>query len=149
MPLNVNGITASIPNASGIELAIDSAGSLFIARYRRSQTISAATTIAATGATSILAAQGANIFADLTSLIITVADQAVTASAFTATLSDGTKSYIFDFEAPVTPAIGLSPLSINFEPFLPATAANTAWTINLSATNTIHVSLVALLQKAS
>lgn len=148
MPRNVSGSFTIPSSGMAQDFQIDPNGSLFIAKYRRSQVVAKATTISATGATTILAAQGAGIYADLTDLLITVSDQASTASAFTVTLSDGTASYIFDLEAPVTPALG-SPLLLQFSPFLPATSANTAWTINESATNTIHVSVVALLQQAS
>lgn len=147
--LVVNQTTApSLTTGQSVATQGDYVGSLFVKPYRRSQTVAKATTISATGATSVLAAQAAGIFADISTLIITVTDQATTASAFTATLSDGTASYIFDLEAPVTPALPTI-MSLQFDPPLPATTAATAWTVNISVTNTIHVTVVAVLQKAS
>lgn len=140
----------SLTTGQSVMAQSDYQGSLFVKPYRRGQTVSQATTISATGATTILAAQAAGIFADITTLIISVTPQATTASSFTATISDGTNSYVIDLIAQVTTANGTTPpVVLQFDPPLKATAAATAWTINISATNTIHVTVVAALQKAS
>jgi hypothetical protein len=139
----------SLTTGQSVMAQADYQGSLFVKPYRRGQTVAKATTISATGATSILAAQAAGIFADIANLIISVTPQATTASSFTATLSDGTASYIFDLIAEVTVAAGTNPLVLLFNPPLAATSAATAWTLNLSVTNTVHVTVNAVLQKAS
>lgn len=92
-----------------------------------------ATTISATGATTIVAAQGAGVFADLTMLIITTAGAAIQ----TITVSDGTLSWIIDFpNAAIAPG---TPLIIDFGDVpLPATTANTAWTANQSVATACH-----------
>jgi hypothetical protein len=140
----------SLATGQSVALQCDYQGSVYVKPYRRGQTAKQATTISATGATTILAAQASGIFADISTLIISTTPQATTASQFTFTLSDGTNSYIFDLIAQVTTANGTTPpLVLTFDPPLPATSAATAWTGNISATNTVHVTVVAALQKAS
>jgi len=92
-----------------------------------------ATTISATGATTIVTAGAASVFRDLVSLIITTAGLA----AQTITISDGTLSWIIDFpDAAVAPAgafvvvFGDTPLRAN--------AAATAWTANQSLATACH-----------
>jgi hypothetical protein len=84
-----------------------------------------ATTISATGATTIVAAQGAGVFADLLRLIITTAG----AVAQTITISDGTLSWVINYpNAALAPGC---PFIADFgDTPLPATTANTAWTAN-------------------
>jgi hypothetical protein len=134
-------------------LQTDYAGSLFVKPIRRSETVSQATTIASSAAsTTILAAQAAGIFADISNLIVTVTAAAAISLPFTVTLSDGTQSYIFDMETgalATSPAISV-PLNLSFNPPLSATTAATVWTITLSvATVTVHITVNAVLQKAS
>lgn len=150
--LAVNNTTPpSLTTGQSVALQSDYAGSLFVKNYRRSQTASKATTIAATTtATTVLAAQGTGIFADLATLIVTVIPAATTSTAFTITLSDGTNSYIYDLTQGLATAAGEAQLNFNFNPPLPAASTNTAWTIaNSTTTPTIHVTAVAVLQKAS
>lgn len=152
LAVSVANVTTAPSLTTGQSVAAqgDYQGSLFVKPYRRGQTVRQATTISATGATTILAAQAAGIFADISTLIISVTPQATTASSFTATLSDGTFTCIFDFIAQVTTANGTTPPAVLiFDPPLTATTAATAWTLNLSATNTVHVTVNAVLQKAS
>jgi hypothetical protein len=139
-------------------LQSDHAGALFVKPIRRSETVSQATTIASSGAaTTVLAAQAAGIFADISALIITVTPLAgaVADTAFTATLSDGTNTYIYDLDTGATGSTtvsGVPSLGLNaqFNPPLPATTAATAWTIQLSsAAVTVHITVVAVRQKAS
>lgn len=140
----------SLTTGQSVMAQADYQGSLFVKPFRRGQTGHQATTISATGATTIITAQAAGIFADISTLVISVTPQATTASSFTASLSDGTATYIVDLIAQVTTAAGTTPpVILQFNPPLAATTAATAWTINMSATNTIHVSAVFALQKAS
>ena len=141
----------SMSAGQSVAVQCDYVGSAFVKPYRRSQTVSKATTIAAsTTATTVLAAQAAGIFADITTLSITVTPSS-TVTAFTCTLSDGTNSYIFDVMTGLTTTAtpGLA-VNVIFNPPLPATTAATAWTVtNSSATPTVHINVVAVLQKAS
>lgn len=142
---------AGINPSVAISLQSDSYGSLFVKPFRRSQTVSKGTTIALSGsATSVLPVQGSGVFADITQLVITATPAAVTAVSFTATLSDGTATYIFDINTGVVGTLAQPPLVINFNPALPATTANTAWTVTLSSSSvTVHITVVAVLQQAS
>lgn len=164
MRVGVQNLTTAPSLATGntAQLQADYQGSLFVKPYRRGQTTAKATTISnSVAATTVLAAQAAGIFADIATLVMTVTP-APTATggldtAFTATLSDGTNSYIFDMD---TGAVGTATItggpptniSVSFNPPLPATTAATAWTVTLSvamANNPVHITVVAALQKAS
>jgi hypothetical protein len=92
-----------------------------------------ATTISATGATTIAAAGGASVFRDICSIIVTTAG----AAAQTITISDGTLSWIIDYpNSLVAPG---SPFVANFTDVpLRATTANTAWTANQSVATACH-----------
>jgi hypothetical protein len=140
----------SLATTQSVALQSDYEGSIFVKPYRRSETVAQATTIASSAAaTTVLAAQAAGIFADISTLVITATAALTTDLQFTATLSDGTASYIFDMETG-TIATPASPLVISFNPPLSATTAATAWTIALSvATVTVHITVGAVLQKAS
>lgn len=136
----------------------DYAGNIFTKHCRRSQLVAKATTIASSAAaTTIIAAPGAGIFADLSRLIISVAPLAAGTApiSFTATLSDGTNSFIYDMQADQlgTAVLISNPtqiLDLNYDPSIPATTAATAWTLQLSvATVTVHITAVTILQKAS
>ena|SRR5271167_66510 len=152
--LVVNETTApSLTTGQSVAAQGDYVGSLFVKPIRRSQTAAKATTISLSStATTVLAAQAAGIFADISSFILTVTPAAATSLPFTATLSDGTASYVFDSE---TGALATAPAAspgiiLAFNPPLPATTAATAWTVALSvATVVVHITVVAVLQKAS
>jgi len=135
---------------ANVNLQSDYVGTLYTRPFRRAQTVSKATTISAsTGTTTVLAAQGSGIFADLSMLVITVTAAATTDTAFTATLSDGTVSYIYDLDsgAVATAVAAPPPLILAFNPPLPATSANTIWTVALSSsTPTVHITTVAVLE---
>jgi hypothetical protein len=143
----------ALTTGQSVATQCDYEGSIFVKPLRRSQTVTQATTITtSTGATSVLAAQATGIFADISSLVITVAPGATANTAFTATLSDGTNNFIFDMFTGALATVPASPVGVNvlFNPPLPATAAATAWTVTLSsATPTVHITVVAVLQKAS
>jgi hypothetical protein len=132
-------------------LQTDYVGSLFIKHARRSETLSQATTIASSSAsTTVLASGGANIFTDISNLIVTVTTAATTSIPFTVTLSDGTKSFIYDMETGSLTTNAPSPLALAFDPPLAASSAATVWTIALSvATVTVHIVVNSVLQKAS
>ena len=153
-----NSTAPTVPAGQSVALQGDTNGTLFVKNCRRSGTIPLATTIASsTTATTVVAASSAGVFGDLSRLIISVVPLAAGLApiSFTATLSDGTKSYIFDLQADqLGTAILVSnpspPLILHFDPFLPATTAATAWTVALSvATVTVHITAVAILQRAS
>jgi len=76
-------------------------------------------------AASLIAAQGAGLFADIVMLVIsgTAADSAV--------LSDGTNSYTFKIAANTAG----SPLVLHLQTPLKATSANTAWTLSMATTS--------------
>lgn len=129
----------------------DYQGSHFVKPYRRGQTNSQATTITnSSAATTAITAPAAGIFADISSVIITSTAQ-TTGVAFTATLSDGTKSYIYDLNTGSTTVLSIAPqLHLTFNPPLPASTAATAWTITLSSNAvTVHITMGYVLQKAS
>lgn len=130
-------------------LQTDYTGSLFVKPYRRSQTVAQATACTTTAPTTVLAAQAAGIFADITTLILTVLAVAVDVN-FTVTLSDGTISHVFNLNTGgvTSPSPGTQ-LAVSFNPPLPATTAATAWTLAMSTAETVNVTIVAVLQKAS
>jgi Ice-binding-like len=149
--LSVNQTTApSLTAGQSVAQQADYVGSQFVKPFRRSQTVAQATTIASSAAaTTVLAAQAAGIFADIASILITATPALTTALVFTATLSDGTNNYVFDMDTG-TVAASSGPINLNFSPPIPATTSATAWTITLSiATVTVHITTVAVLQKAS
>jgi hypothetical protein len=158
--LAVNETTApSLSTGQSVAVQCDWGGNLFVKPIRRQNTTSKATTIAAsTTATTILAAQASGVFADISNLLITVTPTAgATAGVtFTATLSDGTNSYIFDMNTGNDSTTTIAgnpgdPINIHFNPPLPATSAATAWTQTNSVSTgvTTHTTVVAVLQKAS
>lgn len=106
-----------------------------VLNHVRDMVVTSATTITNTiTATSVLAAQGSNVFGDITSLTITNAS----ATATTATLSDGTKSYIYAIASN-------GGITLQFTTPLPATSSNTAWTVALGVnTVTMYVNIVAV-----
>ena len=150
--LAVQNTTApSLTTGQSVALQCDYEGSQFVKPYRRAQTVSKQTHIAASvAATTVLAAQAAGIFADISNLVLTVAPIATTAIDFTATLGDGTVNYIYNMNTGVTGTGTINQLNINFNPPLPATTAATAWTITLSSTAVLlfDITCVAVLQKA-
>jgi len=133
-------------NGSQTPIQCSPNGNLVVQEYRRSQIVTQSTTSTTTGAKTILAAQGAGVFADITDLNISVASSA-TAAALTMTLSDGTVSYIFDMN--VDAAVGCQFLNMDFDPPLPATTANTAWTLTTSASTTTHITVIAVKQTSN
>jgi hypothetical protein len=152
--LSVNQTTApSLAAGQSVAIQSDYQGSVFVKPYRRGQTKGQATTITNSSvATTVVAAQAAGIFADISTLVLTVTPAATTDLAFTASLSDGTNTYIFDMDTGALAAATADPTVINvsFDPPLPATTAATAWTLTLSLnTVTVHVTIVFVLQKAS
>lgn len=125
LPILANGHTQSAQ--------LDAFGNIFVNRFRRSQLKSVTGSIASTTAATILPAQGVGIYSDLLSLILTLS--AETAAAYiTVNVSDGTNTYRFGIasQAVGTAGAGTGSLVINFSVPLPATNANTAWSIALS-----------------
>lgn len=138
-----NTANPALTNGQTAAIQVDSAGTAFVRPYRRSQYKATPVTItASTTPVTAVAAQGANIFADITGFFVTVTAAATTATAFTITLSDGTVSYVFDLDTGALATSSADPtiLSLPFPSPLPATTANTAWTAtSSSATPTMHI----------
>jgi hypothetical protein len=147
-----NNTSPSLTTGQSVALQCDQNGSIFVKNTRRSETKALSTTISTTTATAIVTAPGAGLFADLSSLIITVTPQGVTGEAFTVTVSDGTNSFIYDMFTGVTATLAPTQINASFNPPIPATTANTAWTATVSTITTqpvIHVTTLVILQKAS
>jgi hypothetical protein len=141
----------ALTTGQSVMVQANSAGDTFVKPFRRSETVSKPTTISLTAtATAVVAAPATGFFADISSLFISATPAASTALVFTATLSDGTSSYIFDLDTgTVASAVG-APLNLHFNPPLKATTAATGWTIALSvATVVVHITTIATLNTAS
>jgi hypothetical protein len=148
----------SLTTGQSVVAQCDYVGSLFVKPYRRSQTSSQGTTIVnSVTVTNILPVGGTGIFVDISTLIITPVETAtgVAGITFTASLKDGTNTYIYDMSTGDQSSItlpGTDPVSVNcaFNPPLPAATSATQWTITLSInTVTVHITAVGVLQKAS
>ena len=148
-----NSTSPSLTTGQSVAKQGDYVGSQFVKPYRRSQTVAQATTIAAsTTKTTVLAAQAAGVFADISTLIMTVVPGATVDTAFTAILTDGTNNYTISMDTgALGTAVGVpAPINITFNPPLPATTAATVWSVTLSSsTPTVYINIVAVLQKAS
>jgi hypothetical protein len=130
----------------------DAYGNLFVNNVRRSQVKAVTGSIASTTAATLLAAQAAGVFADLANLVLTISAVASTEAIITCNISDGTTTYEFGMATGPTTVNGatLSPVTISFDPPIPATNAATAWTIALSAAAvTVRYVATFILQKAS
>ena len=159
LPSGIYNSAAPAPAAgSPVPRQTDYVGSLFTKPIRRSQTAASKATITNSAvAVTIMPAQAAGIFADISLLIVTVtrAAGAVADIPFTLTLSDGTATYVFDCDTgdvgtAVIPGVPSQGVNAVFNPPLPATTAATIWTIATNvATVTVHAVAVAVLQKAS
>ncbi len=152
--LVTNQTTApSLVAGQSVNMQCDYQGGLFVKPYRRGQTKAQGTALHATlVATTVMAAQAAGIFADISAIVITTVPAATTDLSFTTTLSDGTASYVFNLDtgALATATADPSLFQLNFDPPLPATSAATAWTMTNSLnTVSIDVIVIAVLQKAS
>jgi hypothetical protein len=138
--------TAPAPsNGSGVPAQSDAYGNLFVNNVRRSQVIPETGNIASATPATVCPAQGAGIFTDLGGIVLTSRLGATAAVIFGVLLSDGTKSYRFNLSSESSPTGGGNPpFSVVFDPPLPATTANTAWTIALtSATDSPSVDYIA------
>jgi hypothetical protein len=141
---------APIPAAGAASpVQVDAYGNIFVNEIRRSQVVPATGNIASATAATLLAAQGAGIFADMSSLVLTLREGATANIFFGVLVSDGTNSYRFNFLAQdVTTQPPSSPFQLSFNPPIPAHAANTAWTIALtSATDSPSVDYIAVFVK--
>jgi len=115
----------AVANGQAIAIMTDKVGRQVVVQgHTRDLVGTQATTItASSSATTVVTAPGASVFADISHLTITNSDAT---NACTVTLSDGTKSYVYNM-----PAGG--GLTTNFNPPKPATTANTAWTLACSS----------------
>jgi hypothetical protein len=156
---SVYNSTATVQTTgSSVAQQADYVGSLFVKPYRRSQTTAQGTTIASSsGATNILPVGASGIFVDLASLTISVTPLAAAAApvAFTATIGDGTNTYIYDLQADALGTTVLisnpsGPLALTFNPPIPGVTSATQWKATLSVNNvTVHITAVGVLQGAS
>jgi hypothetical protein len=152
--LSVNNTTApSLTTGQSVAVQSDYTGSIFVKPIRRSETAASKATITSSAvAVTVMPAQAAGIFADISSLVVTVTPAATVSLPFTLTLSDGTATYVWDMEtgALATSSADGTLLNLAFNPPLSATTAATAWTIATNvATVTVHATAIAVLQKAS
>ena len=141
---------ALLTAGQSIALQCDYAGNLFIKPLRRSNIIvNSIAVVNTTTATTMLPAQGAGIYSDLTDLVATVTPAAVTSTVFTLTVSDGTANYIFDMVTGNATSFN-SCINLDFNPPIPASVAATTWTAKLSsALVTVHILAAAALGKTS
>ncbi len=119
----------------------------------RSQLVSQASSILnSVSPVTIIAAQGVGFFADITDLIVTPVPGATLSTTFTLTLSDGTQNYVFAMETGPLAVVAAAPpdLDLDFDPELPASTANTAWTMTCSSNSvSVYITCIALKQNAS
>ena len=129
---NVN--PTAVTNGQMVALAADLAGRLITTPFNyRTLWGQQATTISATGVTTIVAAGAANVFRDIASIIITTAG----AAAQTITITDGTTSWIVDYpNAAIAPADSCI-INFGIHPLRAATAA-TVWSANQSVATACH-----------
>ena len=129
-----NANPTAVTNGQMVNIAADLGGRLLTAPLAyRTLWGATATTISATGVTTIAAAGGASVFRDISKIIITTPG----AAAQTITLTDGTTSFIADYpNAAVAPGAPFV-LDFSLHPWR-ATTANTAWTANQSLATTCH-----------
>jgi hypothetical protein len=129
-----NANPTAVTNGQMVNIAADLGGRLLTAPLAyRTLWGATATTISATGVTTIAAAGGASVFRDISKIIITTAG----AVAQTITLTDGTTSFIADYpNAAVAPGAPFV-LDFSLHPWR-ATTANTAWTANQSLATACH-----------
>lgn len=144
--------TAPVPtNTQTLGIQTDAWGDIHVREFRRGKTVCTPTTITNSLApTTVLAAQGSGTFGDITLLYMSAVPGATADISFTATLSDGTTSYIFDMDtgALATATAPMIPVNATFNPPMPATSGNVAWTITLSVnTVTVHITVCAVDQK--
>jgi hypothetical protein len=122
-------------------------GNLIDQPYRRSQIITNALSITSNNTAQQLLASQTGFYTDLTSLIISTSSLAPTAP-FTVSISDGSKTYVFDLNT--DQAVGANVMNIVFNPPLVATSLSTQWTqTNSSSSVTTHTTVVAVKQAAS
>lgn len=128
---------------------LDAYGNTFVNVSRRSQVVPETGNIASATAATLCPAQGAGIFADLATLVLSLREGATANVFFGVNISDGTKTYRFNFMSQdVTTFQPGAPFSVCFDPPMPATTANIAWTIALtSATDTPSVDYIATFVK--
>lgn len=147
---------SSPPNVTpgqSIATQCDSFGNLLVKEIRRSNVKAVATSIAnSTAPVTIMPAQGAGIFADITDLVITPVPGATVSTAFTITISDGTVNYVFAMEtgALTVVAAAAPDLDLDWDPELPASTPNTGWTaVSSSDAVSVFIICVAIQQKAN
>lgn len=124
-PVRIGGVarsgnSATVSDGQQSHIVTDKLGRLVVTvgHVREQVAKSAITLTNTTTATTIVPAAGASVFVDITHLSITNGSSTAT----TVTLSDGTVSMVYNLTAG-------GGVNLNFLPALPATTANTAWTL--------------------
>lgn len=139
-PVQIGGrAAATISNASTVSdgqrvgAMMDKQGRVVTAQYGDRLNVQVASdSTTTTTARTLLAAQGTNVFSDLSSLVISNGS----ASAQLVTVSDGTKNYQFQLVANTN-------VQFNFPIPAPAKTANTAWTWTIgTAASTVYVNAI-------
>ena len=126
---------APAPN-SGQTLArqCDSYGNVFVNNLRRSQTMPVSGTVTSAVVTTLLVGQGAGVYTDLATVYLSIRESNLVNVFFGIVISDGTKNYRFNaFSQDVTTFVPYAIPPASFDPPLPSTNSNTAWTITLSS----------------
>lgn len=119
--VSITNPTALSDGASSKVLTDKIGRQIVVTGHARALVGTQSTTITTNSSTTVVTAGGASVFTDITSLIVTNSSTTPT----TVTLSDGTKSYPFM-------VLGGGGFVAPFNPPLPATTVNTAWTLTCS-----------------
>jgi hypothetical protein len=141
--------TAAPAPTSGQSMALQSdyAGNIFTIK-RRSQAKGAGLQLAGGGTATVLAAQAAGIFADLSGLVISLSSAVAVGGtgAYNLALTDGTTTYTYNLNITAGPIA--TPLVLYFDPPLSAGGAAAPWTIRaLSTIGTANIIANFVLQK--
>ena len=132
-PVNVSRRAATanptaVTNGQAVYPMADKLGrQVMVNGHVRDMCDSQATALTAASATTVVAAGGSNVFTDLTAMTLINSGS----SLVSATLSDGTKSYVY----PLAPNGG--GVAKTWHTPRKATTANVAWTVTLSAVGTV------------
>lgn len=132
-PVNVSRRAATanptaVTNGQAVYPMADKLGrQVMVNGHVRDMCDSQATALTATSPATVVTAGGANVFTDLTAMTLIKSGAALV----TATLSDGTKSYVYPLAA------NGGGVAKTWHTPRKATTANTAWTVTLSAVGTV------------
>lgn len=141
-----NSTSPTPGNGNTVAVQLAPNGSLIDQTYRRSQ-IAVSSVATTSGTPSTLFSGIAGTYIDLTSLTITT-PSSNTSNVFTASITDGTVTYVFDLNT--DEATGANTISITFNPPLPMSATGDSWKqSNTGTLITTHTTVVAVKQTAN